>query len=343
MPTESPPIFHGNGRASENPADFLKSFNRAMRQQSILTSAEKLDAFGDYLGTSSQAETWFKGLTSMQKASWSTFVSEFGLRWPTIAIAEKTKAEYEKELLDNVLHSTDVGTKATLYDRECWAHVVWAAKTLQLATNAGIAQSTSMIWQVRSTLPDTVKDLLKDEEYTDWAAFTKAVSELNGARLVEKQEQYRQRTQELHALRADLTRIQHRTQPQILDSLQNQFARMSIRPTPPVAPTASTYTRMPTQQIQRAPQSFSRQPAPQEPLLITAEMRTAVEMLIANLKHHPNTVVGNAAYATQVTQWNTKWGVAARVTAETGYPLKPGTAAIGSGECFACGTHGHSS
>jgi hypothetical protein len=27
MPTETPQIFHGDGRASENPADFLKSFN----------------------------------------------------------------------------------------------------------------------------------------------------------------------------------------------------------------------------------------------------------------------------------------------------------------------------
>lgn len=32
-----------------------------------------------------------------------------------------------------------------------------------------------------------------------------------------------------------------------------------------------------------------------------------------------------------------------RVTPETGYPLKPGTAAIASSECFNCGTHGHNS
>jgi hypothetical protein len=29
MPIETPQIFHGDGRASENPADFLKSFNCA--------------------------------------------------------------------------------------------------------------------------------------------------------------------------------------------------------------------------------------------------------------------------------------------------------------------------
>lgn len=47
-----------------------------------------------------------------------------------------------------------------------------------------------MIWQVRSTLPDIAKDLLKDEEYTNWMDFAKAVTELKGNRLVEKQEQY---------------------------------------------------------------------------------------------------------------------------------------------------------
>ncbi|KAG1830077.1 hypothetical protein DFJ58DRAFT_671694, partial [Suillus subalutaceus] len=43
----------------------------------------------------------------------------------------------------------------------------------------------------------------------------------------------------------------------------------------------------------------------------------------------------------QLAQWNAKWGEGARVTQEMGYPLKPGTAAIASSECFACGTHGH--
>jgi hypothetical protein len=68
-------------------------------------------------------------------------------------------------------------------------HIVWAAKTLQLESSAGIAQSTSMIWQVPSMLPDIVKDLLKDEDYTNWAELAKVVMDLKGSRLVEKQEQ----------------------------------------------------------------------------------------------------------------------------------------------------------
>jgi hypothetical protein len=208
MPTETPQIFHGDGCPKENPADFLKSFNRAMRQQSIAVSTDKLDTFGDYLGTNSQAEVWFKGLSSANKTSWPTFVAAFETRWPPIIIAEKTKVEYEKELLEHWLLETAIGTKTTLYDRECWAHEAWATKAMQLATSTGIAASTSMIWQVRGLLPSIIKDLLKDDEYVDWAAFIKEVKELKGTRLTEKKEQHTKQEQEVIMLHADIARLQ---------------------------------------------------------------------------------------------------------------------------------------
>ncbi|KAG2355743.1 hypothetical protein BDR07DRAFT_1425244 [Suillus spraguei] len=308
MPVETLQFFYGDGRASEDPADFLKLFNRAMCQQTTTQTDYKLklDAFGDYLGTSSEAENWFKARPPKDKTSWTVFEEAFKKRWPPIEIVEKTKEEYEKELLDHTLSSEEVGKKTTFHNRECWTHVAWAAKVLQLATSAEIANGSSMIWQVRSKLPDVVKDLLKDEEYKSWADFTKAVTELKGSRLVEKQEQHSKQSQELRALRADLARVQLRILQQNLQ--------------PP----------------------YSRQPAtPQQPRVVTDEMKTAVRQLILMMPHHPDDAMGHAAYAAQLTQWNTKWGESTRVTQETGYPLKPGTAAVASSECFACGTHGH--
>ncbi|KAG1760236.1 hypothetical protein EDD22DRAFT_781433 [Suillus occidentalis] len=346
MPTETPQIFHGDGRASENPADFLKSFNRAMRQQAVTLLSDKLEAYGDYLGTSSQAETWFKALSSTDKTTWAAFVAAFEKRWPPVIIAEKTKAEYERELLEHILSSTEVGKKTTMYDRECWTHVAWAAKTLQLATSAGIEQSTSMIWQVRSKLPDVVKDLLKDEEYKTWTEFTKAVTELKGNRLAEKQEQKTKQAQELTTLRADLARVQARTTPQNpIAALQNQFNKMSISATAPsnIPSTNSAFTRVPMAFNRQSQQpTYSRQQVTaQQPFVITEEAKSAVRQLINVLPHHPDTATGQMAYTTQLAQWNAKWGENTRVTQDTGYPLKPGTAAIASSECFACGTHGH--
>jgi hypothetical protein len=64
-----------------------------------------------------------------------------------------------------------------------------------------------MIWQVCNKLPDVVKDLLKDEEYKMWMEFAKAVTELKGSQLAEKQEQKTKQTQELQVLLADFTQI----------------------------------------------------------------------------------------------------------------------------------------
>jgi hypothetical protein len=151
------------------------------------------------------------------------------------------KAEYKKELLEHILGSREVGKKTMLYDRECWTHVAWATKAQQLAMDAGIKQSTSMIWQVCSKLPDVVKDLLKDEEYAKWEEFTKAVMDLKGSRLAEKQEQHVKQMQELRELQADLARIQTQAPMQSpITSLQNQFSKMSLS-SPMTMPTTNAY------------------------------------------------------------------------------------------------------
>lgn len=90
-----------------------------------------MDAFSGYLGTGSDAEIWFKALTQNSKISWPIFVAAFEDHWPPIIVAEKTKAEYKRELMEHLLSDTEVGTKTTLYDRECWMHEAWAAKALQ--------------------------------------------------------------------------------------------------------------------------------------------------------------------------------------------------------------------
>ncbi|KAG1738679.1 uncharacterized protein EDB91DRAFT_1082708 [Suillus paluster] len=101
------------------------------------SDSNKIEAFEDYLRTGSQAEVWFNGLGLAEKAMWITFTTVFRTRWPPVTIVEKTKAEYKLELLEHVLKNEEVGKRTTLYDKECWSHVTWAAKALQLAMSAG--------------------------------------------------------------------------------------------------------------------------------------------------------------------------------------------------------------
>jgi hypothetical protein len=284
-----------------------------MHQQTVTQLNDKLEVYGDYLGTSSQAETWFKALASSDKVTWAAFIAAFEKCWPPVIIAEKTKAEYEKELLEHILASEEVGKKTMLYDRECWMHVAWAVKTLQFATNAGIEQGTSMIWQVHNKLPDVVKDLLKDEEYKTWTEFTKAVTELKGSQLAEKQEQRTKQMQELQVLRADFTRIQSQTTSQNpMATLQSQLNKMTLNAPAPSATlsTSNTFTRVPMalNQQNQQPTYSHQQATAQQPFIITEEMKAAVRQLINTLPHHPDTGAGQAAYAAQLAQWNAKWG-----------------------------------
>ncbi|KAG1827349.1 uncharacterized protein BJ212DRAFT_1256638 [Suillus subaureus] len=341
-----PKIFHRDGCKSKNPMDFLKSFNQAMRQQSITMLTDKIEAFGNYLGTGSDAEIWFKVLTASSKATWAAFVVKFEVQWLPIIVTEKTKAEFKRELMEHLLSDTDVGTKTTLYNRECWMHEAWVTKALQLANRAGIAASTSIIWQVRGQLPSIIKDLLKADEYVDWAAFTMEVKGLKGNRFLEKKEQYNRQEYEVNVLCVDVVCLQQCNPTQnSLVALQNQLLQMSINPMKaPNTPLGnSTVLCMPTSQMNQYQQpTFTHQPVTSPQLLMIKEdLKNAIQQLVLSFIHYLDTLAGQAAYTVQIAQWNTKWGEHTRVTQETGYSLKPGTTVIASSKCFNCGTHGY--
>ncbi|KAG1889502.1 hypothetical protein F4604DRAFT_1915376 [Suillus subluteus] len=336
MPIETPQIFHGDGRTSENPVDFLKSFNRAMRQQSIADSNDKLDMFSDYLRTSLQAERWFKAIPSKDRATWNAFVAAVREAMAT----SKDRREDKSRVQEGVVRAHPERRRHR-EEEDALRQRMLDARSMG---NEGIAAHYWM--QVGSKLPDIVKDLLKDEEYSKWEEFTKAVTKLKGSQLIEKQEQHLKQAQELRALCTDLARVQTRTpQQNPIAALQSQFNRMSINSTTPViTPTSnSAYSRVPVPANRWNTQSmYSHQPATvQQPLVIMEETRPAVMQLVQAMPQQPDSTAGRTAYAAQLAQWNTKWGESAQVTQETGYPLRPGTAAIALSKCFACGTHGH--
>ncbi|EDR12211.1 uncharacterized protein LACBIDRAFT_311354 [Laccaria bicolor S238N-H82] len=57
----------------------------------------------------------------------------------------------------------------------------------------------------------------------------------------------------------------------------------------------------------------------------------------------PNTKAGIVAWHAQLREWKTNNGETAKVTVNTGFPVQPGGAAPGSGECYRCGRGGHCS
>jgi hypothetical protein len=91
---------------------------------------------------------------------------------------------------------------------------------------------------------------------------------------------------------------------------------------------SSPYTRSP-----------SRSPQPRSPPTDTekADMRQRLLMY----PHQQDTDAGQAAYRHQIAQWSATWGGNDIVTHMTPVPLRLGTAAVCSGKCYRCGTHGH--
>lgn len=65
--------------------------------------------------------------------------------------------------------------------------------------------------------------------------------------------------------------------------------------------------------------------------------RTRIAAQYSMLPQHPDTEAGRQAYTQQVQDWHGQHGATAMPNTDRPYPLKPGTAPLGSRECFACG------
>jgi len=74
---------------------------------------------------------------------------------------------------------------------------------------------------------------------------------------------------------------------------------------------------------------------------VTQADQDALNISVAAYPMQPNTQTGIAAWHGQLREWKAKNGESVEVTASTGFPLRPGGAAPGSGECYRCGLVGH--
>ena len=324
--------FHGEDSTTENPQDFIKAFNRAMREcTTITTEYEKIEALADYMVSGSAAEEWYNRLSAECLLSWDKLWHAFDQRWLPIQRAAKTMKDYKKELLELTLAEEDVGTIKTKSGVQAWTHIIWAEGALALAKLAKVEKSAVLIWQVREWLPEIVQDLL-DEEYANWEMFTGAVKGLSMGKLKEGKVKLEKR-------RKDEEAMERRVWASVVD-IMSRLQCTTIAPairnptnlTPTTSPTTIRFT------VQQRPRQQVYNTA--EP--VTESQRDALCRIIETYEQHPPTMAGHQAHQTQVAQWAAKHGENTRVTDLTPYPLMPGTATICSGECFKCGTHGHS-
>lgn len=165
-------FFYGNGRAGENPQDFIKKFE-SKDLKDTMSEDQKMTAFSNRLKSGNTAEEWYKDLLPGDKVDWLAVKKAFATRWPKKKSSSRSAHDKSNRLKDRVLKPEELGVWIEEDGRDELSHVLWADKALMLANDvpdpAGL-----LIPEVRHRLPVVLRECLA-LEYTTWEEFLKAV------------------------------------------------------------------------------------------------------------------------------------------------------------------------
>ncbi|KAJ7748249.1 hypothetical protein B0H14DRAFT_3513840 [Mycena olivaceomarginata] len=315
--------------------DFLRAFHR---EQRTTASADKAKTFKNYLVSGSEVDIWYKGLGTGIKADMDQLEAALEAKYPEQESVQPTKAEYEVMLTREKLKEEDLGKRVKVADKEVWAHHAWATKMARLANNAGVAAGSTYMEQVRLDLPSQIRSKI-GKGHTNWAAFLKAVRDVDPSDLEVEMKEWRAKKEEIDTLK----KHQAALQASPTAGIRAQLAGAAIGPrTRKALPTPSkggeedpaTYL-VPHG---NKPRPLQQQREIQQPL--AGADRATLVAVMARIVHHPDTPAGHQAHADQ----QQAWYAAHRnipISVNTPYPLKPGRAPANSGECFRCGYGGH--
>ncbi|THV06370.1 hypothetical protein K435DRAFT_645364 [Dendrothele bispora CBS 962.96] len=337
----------GDGRPEENSDTFIKKlFQRIGLDHD---DASMFTTFAIYMASGHPGEEWYDETMDGDSAptSWDELVKLFFLRWPKKKAVKKEKSEYVTELTDYRLKEEELGTKVEHGGLQMWSHVA-AADTLEiLAKNAGIAETDFLIVQVRSNLPDVLKEKVSSK-HANWAAFTKEIREVDvefikdGAKRALKAKETERKIQELERERG--RRVNSASNSP--DAVAAQFANMNLSGQ---NNTGGGYRGgyMVRGRGSYMPFAARGRGTVLNPLgrtfpIYTEEQKRLIRNNLDILPQHPNTAEGIRAWEQQKITWaETHGGNTTLVNENRPYPLRPGTAKVCSGECFLCGKHGH--
>ena len=328
-------FFYGNGRAGENPQDFIKRFE-SKDLKDTMSEERKVMAFSNRLKSGNTAEEWFDELDEEEKVSWAEVKRVFAKRWPKKTASSRSAQDKSNRLKAHILKENELGVWREEDGRDELSHVLWADKALTLANDvpdpAGL-----LIPEVRRLLPEVIRDKI-EPEFPTWEEFIKAVKAISKSSIddaLEKEKSFCHTIEESRAATAAARAVlqQSPTAP-----LRHMLQNMAISQYPRAPFPQPQFRPTPSQQTPSAAQA----PTPALPPFVfrSNELRAADARANA-LPHHANTPAGLASYAAQIAAWNKAFPGRLKANEFCPYPLTPGTAALGSNECFSCGFTGH--
>jgi hypothetical protein len=339
MQLENIPEFAGTQDDKTQPSDFLKAIKRSFLANGTTADDQKIDLFELYLKSDSPAEEWYSDATTPKKM-WVELEKAFKDKFPNIKKAMKTAPELERELGAMRITTEELGKTEKYKGEDVHTHMIFAEKILDLAKRAKIEGSTSGLWSVRDELPEVLREKIPENQ-PSWTAFAQAIKDVDMGHIREGVRKYKEKAANDAQVKADIIFLKQRTANAAMGNVNS--------------PTKGIRTQLANTVIAQQPVSqpthdnpfggssggggnlFNVRPA--RPPATEAEKAT-VRASIALYPCQPETPEGETAYLDQLRAWRRVNGDS-YVTKATGFPLRPGGATPGSGECYNCGRTGH--
>ncbi|KIK21566.1 hypothetical protein PISMIDRAFT_103871, partial [Pisolithus microcarpus 441] len=322
--TKTLPLFRGDYSNNEDPTEWFALFRLAM---SSLMDTEKVTRFECQLYPGGLVEEWFIDLDAAEKASLADIKNAFVRRWPMMRRPKWSRTQQRERIKDQMLKVEEIGKWTEDGQMGDYSQNLWVERVIKLVLSMGDANGF-LIDDTLHQIPDLLKDHLTCE-YDTWEEFLEAIRSVPANKL--------QRGQE------ELTK--ERTRDAAVVSLQQQFLRMSthspatsvrapsrIPPTMPSIPSNSPGMSS-VMASANSPGPWTRGVVPFRMALTRSQILEKATIL----PQRSNTEAGRCMYEADVKTWHCNFGSEAYPSLERPYPLRPGTAPVGSGECFSCG------
>jgi len=333
MSTISVPEFSGEPGDEVQPVDFLKKFRLYTQAFSITDESVKIEAFGDHLKTGSAAETWFnsQALGTKKVTTWAALEQAFNTRFPGLEKAKKTNIDYQHELLALRLEIGELGKLVKYGGVEVWSHTAFAEKVYSLAVLAGIENGPSHIFSVRDKLPEVLREKVSENQ-TDWRTFCNAIKNIDLSYIKECVRKYEQEKQKDDKLNTRLQKLERfpSTPMTPVSKMAAQMNRTTI-----TTPSRTTTSTNPFNATTGGTGNLFANKS-------TSAEKDQLRARIAAYPLQPDTPEGLVAWHQQLTAWRAEFPSLSKPTVASGFPLRPGTSPVCSGECWKCGKMGHS-
>ena len=334
MQLENIPEFSGTQEDKTQPLDFLKALKRSFLANGTTTEEAKIGLFELFLKSDSPAEEWYNEATTAKK-TWAELEKGFKSRFPNVKKATKSAPELERELGAMRIKTEELGKTEKYKGEDVHTHMVFAEKILDLAKRAKIEETTSGLWNVRDELPEILREKIPEDQ-TSWTAFAQAIKDIDMGHIREGVRKYKEKAASDAQMKADIIYLKQRAAAGDPNSptkaIRTQLASTTITQQPA---NSSNQSNVFGSSSGGGGNLFSTNQRPPRPPATEAEKAT----LRVTLTRYPMQD-SEVAYLDQLRAWRQTNGDNP-VSKTTGFPLRPGGAPPGSGECYNCGRTGH--